>query len=260
MLSNIKVKTEFKKEEFTEKERVLIEDIFGIFAADIYFRIEVNQNLKEHHKFVNFFGISGSGKTVIKDLIKAKLKGEIPITNDGPLDSFLNGDSENETKKILDFDDLEYFSERFKDNTILELFEITDNKDPILKILSGFGLFEIRLLTAKISELSTGQRTRLKYVYLIKQIDETVDCNYILIDEFLTFVDSLSSVSFARTLRKYIENKNVQFFGFGVNDALINNYEDITLVLGNTKINGVIENGEYLELCRLPFEGEEYKK
>jgi hypothetical protein len=71
-----------------------------------------------------------------------------------------------------------------------------------------------------------------------------------LIDEFLTFVDSLSSVSFARSLRKYLEDKPVQLFTFGVNDALVNNFEDVTFILGNTKINAIVRDGEFIDLCK----------
>jgi len=228
MLNKIDVGIEFKKQEYLESELNLVNDIFGIFTKNVYFKIDVNHELN-NDKFVNFFGISGSGKTVIKDLIKEQLL--------------------NENKNVLDFDDLENFYDLYKDKTILELFEITSSKDPILKLLSGFGLFEIRLLTTKIKDLSTGQRTRLKYVYLVK-LAEQAEFSYILIDEFLTFVDSLSSVSFARSLRKYLEDKPVQLFTFGVNDSLVNNFENITLILGNTKINAVVKDGEFIDLCK----------
>jgi ABC-type ATPase with predicted acetyltransferase domain len=239
LLKDLDVKIKFDKKGFTQEEIDLSNEIFGMFSKDIYFEINVEYLLTENERFINFFGISGSGKTVIKDQIKKQLQTK-------------------ENIKILDFDEIENFYENHKDKTIVELFNIKSGSDKILRLLSGFGMFELRILTAKIGTLSTGQRTRLKYAYLVQQIEEDKN-NFILIDEFLTFVDSLSSISFARSLRKYLEKMdNIQLFTFGVNDALINNFEDITLILGNTKINAVVKNEkmEFLYSDSLDYEPE----
>jgi hypothetical protein len=99
----------------------------------------------------------------------------------------------------------------------------------------------------------------LKYVYLVR-LAEDFDFSYILIDEFLTFVDSLSSVSFARSLRKYLNDKPIQLFTFGVNDSLVNNFEDVTFILGNTKINALVRDGEFIDLCKCEPEPEPKKE
>jgi len=107
----------------------------------------------------------------------------------------------------------------------------------------------MRILTTKYQFLSQGQRTRVKYIYLFHLIDNT-QYNYILIDEFLTFVDGLSSISFAKTIRKYLKNKKVQVFTFGVNDNIVRNFEDVTFIVGNTKINAMIKNDKESDYCK----------
>jgi len=233
---NINVKK--NKEEYTENEIDIINNIFGMFVKNIYFSFNCKV-IVENEKIINFSGISGSGKTIIKNEIKYALEQE----ND-------------ENYNILDFDDLENF-EKYYDNTILELFDITNKNDEILKLISGFGLFEMRLLTMKIKNLSNGQKTRLKYILLMKQINESKK-NFIFIDEFLTFVDDLSAISFARSMEVFLKTKkNVKMFCFGVNMNLIGQFEDVTYVLGNSSITAIVEKNvvkylvdqEQTEIC-----------
>ena len=123
-----------------------------------------------------------------------------------------------------------------------ELFNITDSKDEILKVLNSFGLFEMRILFSKIGLLSQGQRTRLKYIFLFFNISKT-ETSHILIDEFLTFVDELTSINFSRSIEKFLRSKNIKLYTFGVNSALVGQFEDISYQLGNSCINSIIENG-----------------
>jgi len=229
MINKIFCDVNYTKKEYTEKEKELIGELFGLLGADIYFKLYVNIHLMGE-KFVNFFGLSGSGKTLIKEELKKNLL--------------------EKEKRVLDFDDINKdFDEKYKDKTILEIFDIKDNNNELLQILGGFGLFEMRILTTKYQFLSQGQRTRVKYIYLFHLIDNT-QYNYILIDEFLTFVDGLSSISFAKTIRKYLKDKKVQVFTFGVNDNIVRNFEDVTFIVGNTKINAMIKNDKESDYCK----------
>ena len=222
MVINIDVRKE--KEHFSEDEIQLINDIFGLFVKNVYFSMKADIAITDE-KFINFTGISGVGKTVIKDEIKEQ--------------------AIKENKHVIDFDDLD--ESIFFNKNIIEILNITSSEDEILRILSGFGLFEMRILTQKYETLSQGQKTRLKYIYLFWTIDKEKE-NYIFIDEFLTFVDDLSGISFANNIRKYLDNKNVKLFTFGVNFNLIGQFEDITYVLGNSTISAIVKNNkiEYL--------------
>lgn len=210
-----------EKEKFDEEEIKLINNIFGLFVKNVYFSMRAKIQVKNTDKFINFTGISGVGKTVIKDEIK--LQSQLANIN------------------IIDFDDLD--ESIFYNKTIIEILNIQSSEDEILKILSGFGLFEMRILTQKYETLSQGQKTRLKYVYLFYTIKSN-ELNYIFIDEFLTFVDDLSGISFASNIRKYLDNKNIKLFTFGVNFNLVGQFEDVTYVLGNSTITAVIRNNE----------------
>lgn len=210
-----------EKEKFNEEEIKLINNIFGLFVKNVYFSMRAKIQVKNTDKFINFTGISGVGKTVIKDEIKLQSQ----LTN-------IN---------IIDFDDLD--ESIFYNKTIIEILNIQSSEDEILKILGGFGLFEMRILTQKYETLSQGQKTRLKYVYLFYSI-KTNEVNYIFIDEFLTFVDDLSGISFASNIKKYLDNKNIKLFTFGVNFNLVGQFEDVTYVLGNSTITGIIRNNE----------------
>jgi len=219
---NLDIDIKFLQTEFKDNELKIINDIFGLICKNIYFNLTVHEKINDKYKFINFSGISGSGKTVIKEHIKEQLL--------------------KENKKVLDFDDLTDFEEKFNDKNIIEIFNITSHEDEILKIISYFGLFEMRILMAPIKLLSTGQKTRLKYIYLFYLINEN-ETNYILIDEFLTFVDELTSLNFARAIVKFLKDKDIKLFTFGVNSSLVGQFEDISFILGNSCINARVENG-----------------
>ena len=217
---NYHIDIKHQKDEYTDKELEIINEVFGLFTKNIYFSMYCDIEVESTDKFINFAGISGSGKTVIKNEIKEQ--------------------AQCEDVNILDFDDLNDF-DKYNDNTIIELLNIKSGSDEIMKIIGGFGLFEMRILTSKIKNLSNGQRTRLKYVHLFNNLDED-KMTYIFIDEFLTFVDDLSAISFATSVKKFLDSKNVKLFTFGVNLNLVGQFEDISYILGNSTITTIIKN------------------
>jgi len=72
MINKIFCDVNYTKKKYTEKEKELINELFGLLGADIYFKLYVNIHLM-CEKFVNFFGLSGSGKTLIKEELKKSL-------------------------------------------------------------------------------------------------------------------------------------------------------------------------------------------
>jgi len=220
---HLQLHSKFDKSSFTENEKKIMVNIFGLVAKDVYFEIKVNETITKDKKFINFYGSSGEGKTVIKDLIKDQL---IQMN-----------------EKVFDFDDLSAFFEDNNERTIIEIFNIKEKNDDVIKILSYFGLFEMRVLLEKLKNLSTGQRTRMKYVYLMYNAIK-VPGSFILIDEFVTFIDSLSGINFARGIRKFLESKDITLFTFGINDNILGQFEDISYMVVNGKISAIIENGE----------------
>jgi len=213
-----------RKQEFSSDEKTMINDIFGLFVKNVYFSMKAKIDVKNTDKIINFAGISGVGKTIIKDEIKRQTLEQLDV-------------------EVMDFDDLE---SNWIGENILSILNITTSDDPIIKLLSGFGMFEMRILMQKYETLSQGQKTRLKYIYMFNNVSDKE--TYILIDEFLTFVDDLSAISFAQNIEKFLSDKNVKLFTFGVNFNIIGQFEDVTFVLGNSTITSVIRNNkiEYL--------------
>lgn len=220
---HLNLQSKFEKTNFTQAEKDIMTEIFGLVAKDVYFEIKVDETITKDKKFINFYGSSGEGKTVVKELIKEQLL--------------------KMNEKVFDFDDLGSFFADNDDRTIIDIFEIKSKDNDVVKILSYFGLFEMRIILEKLKNLSTGQKTRMKYVYIMYQALKTPDA-YILIDEFVTFIDSLSGINFARGIRKFLETKDVTLFTFGINDNILGQFEDISYMIVNGKISATIENGE----------------
>jgi len=42
---------------------------------------------------------------------------------------------------------------------------------------------------------------------------------------------------------KFLKNKNIKLYTFGVNSALVGQFEDVSYQLGNSCMNAKIENG-----------------
>ena len=230
---NVDVDVRYQQELLAGDDEKLVTDIFGIFSDNIFFAMKAQEKIPKHYDFVTFTGISGSGKTVIKEELKRDL-------------------SKNDDLCIIDFDDYEDFKTKFGEQTITDLFKIKDSEDPIFKILSGFGLFEIRIMMSKIKLLSNGQIKRLKYIYLIQQKNDN-KYNIALIDEFASELDTLSTISFTRALVDYAKLNKVKLMVFGVNDALIGQVHslkkginEVSFIMGNSCVLTTVDNGQVL--------------
>ena len=219
MVINLNIDIEYKITNYTEEEINLIKDIFGLFTKDIYFKMKVNEVIDlDKYEFIGFTGFSGNGKTLIKEEIKKIVD-------------------------CIDFDDYNNFKEKYGEINIMKLFDIKDNST--LKVLSKFGLFEMRILLTPIKNLSNGQIKRLKYIHLINEAIKN-NKQTILIDEYGSELDNLSVISFTRALSEYAKEKNIKLFTFGVNDSYIGQLDvnELCFVVGNSCISTKIYNGE----------------
>ena len=59
----LEINIKYLQKEYTQEEINIINDIFGLPCKNIYFKLYVDENIDENHKFINFTGISGSGKS-----------------------------------------------------------------------------------------------------------------------------------------------------------------------------------------------------
>lgn len=218
----IQNETNYPIKDFSNEELKLAQSIFGLMPQNVYFNFSVNLDLDtEKHKLFYIYGLSGEGKTIFKNVLLEKFS-----------DKF----------NVIDYDN--FSNAEFFGRKISEIFDLHIDREFLVALFSTFGLFEMRNIFSKFDELSMGQQKRICYMYLVYQAykyrkSESV----IFIDEFLTFVDSLSAKIFVTGLRKFLKKflPNTLFFGFGCNDNIISYWEDILIVLQNGKIYEVVE-------------------
>lgn len=209
----IKKSISFKQKEFNAEEMSMAKHLFGLTPSDVYFNFdcEVDLNIDEAN-FINVYGLSGEGKTVFKEVIKEKLN-EDNIT-------------------FIDYDEL-----ILPNVKVSNLFDLKNDRDFIIRLFYTFGMFEMRNIFEYFNNLSNGQKTRIKYIKLIYNAYKN-NTKVILIDEFLTFVDSLSSKIFVNSIKNFVYKcmPNTCFITFGCNDSIINYFEDISITMQNGKI------------------------
>jgi len=213
---------------FDEHELAVSQSIFGLVPQDVYFRLDIDIDLDvDKNKLFNVYGLSGEGKTILKDELYKQL---------------------SSTHYVVDYDEINIGG----NIKMSELFNLEKDKDFLVKLFASFGMFEMRNIFSRFDELSAGQQKRIKYMYLIYQAYTSadysigdVDCSnsVIMIDEFMTFVDSLSSKVFVQGLRKFMKKflPNTLIFAFGCNDNIIGYWEDVTIKMQNGKISSIIE-------------------
>ena len=205
----IKKSLSFKQKQFNDEEISLSKHLFGISPSDVYFNFECDIDLDLTKNFINVYGLSGEGKTLLKDVIK-----------------------ENLSVSYIDYDDIQISNIK-----ISELFDLVNHKDFIIRLFYSFGMFEMRNIFEYYDNLSNGQKLRINYIKILYDayINKT---KVILIDEFLTFVDSLSAKVFVNSIRKFILNfmPEVTIITFGCNDNILHYFEDGIITMQNGKI------------------------
>ena len=215
----------YQVKEFAPEETQLSQRVFGLVPQSVYFDFSVDMDIDtDKHKLIYVYGLSGEGKTIFKDSLKLYY-------------NMIHYD-------IFDYDDNQFDKPKYKDAKLSELFDLEKDKEFVIRLFSTFGMFEMRNVFSKFSELSAGQQKRVQYMYLLYRAykDEKRRC-VILIDEFLTFVDSLSSKVFAQGLRKFMNKMlpKVVLFAFGCNDHICYTFEDLHIHLVNGKVYSTAE-------------------
>lgn len=220
-------KVEYPIKEFSQEELKLSQDVFGLVPQSVYFNFSVDLDIDvDRYKLVYVYGLSGEGKTIFKDELKKQ---------------FL------ETHYVLDFDDETLFQDYKRTDKLSTIFDLHKDKDFLIRLLSTFGMFEMRNIFSRFCDLSAGQQKRVQYMYLLYKAHKTGEIDktncVVLIDEFLTFVDSLSSKVFAQGLRKFMEKSlpHTLLFAFGCNDHICYTFEDLNVHLQNGKVYRIAE-------------------
>lgn len=217
----IQSEVNYSIKEFSDEELKLAQSTFGLMPQNIYFNFSINIDLDtEKYKLFYVYGLSGEGKTIFKNVL---------------LEKFV------EKFNIIDYDN--FSNAEFFGRKISEIFDLHKDREFLITLFSTFGLFEMRNIFSKFEELSLGQQKRICYMYLIYEAFRNKSQSVILLDEFLTFVDSLSAKVFVTGLRKFLKKylPNTLFLGFGCNDNIISYWEDVLIILQNGKIYETIE-------------------
>ena len=223
---NIKKQVRYQVKEFSPEETQLSQRVFGLVPQSVYFDFNIDMDIDtEKYKLIYVYGLSGEGKTIFKDELKKELSDLRYV--------------------VIDYDDNHL--ESLKDKKLSEIFDLEKDKEFVIRLFSTFGMFEMRNVFSKFCELSAGQQKRVQYMHLLYQAYiktglEQSDC-VILVDEFLTFVDSLSSKVFAQGLRKFMNKMlpKTLLFAFGCNDHICYTFEDLNVHLVNGKLYSITE-------------------
>ena len=219
----IQKEVSFIIKEFSSHELQLSQNIFGLVPQSVYFNFDVDLTIDEDkHKLIYVYGLSGEGKTIFKDELKKQLI--------------------DEGYYVTDYDDIK-IDENAK---ISEIFDLEHDKEFLVRLFSSQGLFEMRIIFSKFGELSMGQQRRVKYMYMLYSVYKSKNENRlscVLIDEFATFLDSLSAKVMAQGTRKFMNKMlpNTLLFAFGCNDHICYTFEDLNLWLQNGKIYKIAE-------------------
>jgi len=218
----IKKDITYSIKEFADEELALSQSVFGLVPQSVYFNFTIDVDIDVvNNKLIYIYGLSGEGKSILKDVLFEQL---------------------DSTMHVIDYD--AFGDGHFFGRKISEIFDLRTDKEFLVSLFSAFGLFEMRNLFSRYEELSMGQQKRIRYMYLIYDayIKRDIE-SVILIDEFLTFVDTLSAKVFAQGIRKFMKKymPDTLIFAFGCNDNIIGYWEDLVISLQNGKVIDIDE-------------------
>lgn len=235
------LKIESKKEEVKD---IKIND-FNINIKNLSFSYNENKILEninldiKKNSITSIFGVSGSGKTTITNILKKQLKnytGDVLISNYN-----LKNISENELYKNLGY--ISYNSHIFnisiRDNFLIYNENITDKKIyEILNLVNLNGFIKDKDLDYIIKEdslnISGGERQRLILAFNLAS-----DKNILILDEATSNIDSFSEKIILDIIKEISKNKTIIFITHRIKNLKIADY---IYHLSDKKI---IESGNY---------------
>ena len=154
-------------------------------------------------------GASGSGKSTILSLIQTQIENE-------------------PNAHLLNFDNLP----KLEDKPLVDVFP-NRTLSQTLKLLSLAGLNDAFVMLRKPSQLSDGQRYRLRLAQTMAMIEADVLPNtlkIILADEFCSTLDRVTAKVLARNLRKWVTHCGVCFVAATTHDDLLEPLAPDTLI------------------------------
>lgn len=154
-------------------------------------------------------GASGSGKSTVLRLIQNQLK-------------------DHELAHTLSFDHLPVIDDR----PLVDVFPGRPLSE-ILRLLSLAGLNDAFVMLRKPSQLSDGQRYRLKLAQVMAMTGTKIRAdqfNVILADEFCSTLDRTTAKALARNVRKWVTRTRVCFVAATTHDDLLEHLAPDTLI------------------------------
>ena len=123
----------------------------------------------------------------------------------------------------------QYLIESIPDDYVINL--VGGNTKEAIKILNYVGLGEGNLFLRRYSQLSDGQKFRMKIAYQIYSIKDKKDPIYILIDEFGGLLDKVAAKGIARMLHKFLfRYTNVNFIICCNDEEIVDSFKYDSLI------------------------------
>ncbi len=154
-------------------------------------------------------GASGSGKSTILRLIREKI-------------------DQDDSAHALSFDHLPKIDDR-------PLVDVFPNRtiDQVLRLLSLAGLNDAFVMLRSPSQLSDGQRYRLRLAQTMAMIEAGVSPSrqkVVLADEFCATLDRVTAKVIARNIRKWVSHTDVCFVAATTHDDLLESLDPDVLI------------------------------
>ena len=185
--------------------------MFGVgIDQDRLIQIIPNTKLNlEPSRLIFITGASGSGKSTILRLIRDQL-------------------NHQEQTRVLDFDALPAIDEK----PLVDAFPNRPLKQT-LRLLSLAGLNDAFVMLRTPTQLSDGQRYRLRLAQAMAMVEARVLPNQlqiILADEFCATLDRVTAKALARNVRKWVTRTKVCFIAATTHDDLLESFAPDTLI------------------------------